>query len=72
MGRDGAEGDLMSAHETYLTAARQMLSEEGNYLALVSKALVEQMAGKWSDPVLVKLEPADDGTIEIIVQKVES
>jgi hypothetical protein len=55
----------------FRAVAAEMLAVEHTYCACVSKVLVEAQAGEWSEPVRVRFEPHDDGTIEIVVKRVE-
>jgi len=59
-------------HERFLAAAREMLSVEGIYTVRVSKILVDEQGGEWSEPVRFRFHPRADGTLDVIFERVEA
>jgi hypothetical protein len=59
----------LDVQERFRAVAGEMLAVENTYLARVSKVLVDDQGAGWSDPVRMRFEPSEDGTIELVFER---
>lgn len=65
---DAAASHRADVWDALRRAAGAMLLHQDTYVALVSRQVVEERAD-WSEPVQIRFEPRDDGTVEIVIRR---